>query len=165
MQHRDVLHLIGVTSSDPPVFYYRPVENAYYGFTEPGRGTVWEPWRKIDVQVGARTAAPIVTNGRLHLGWLEYATKAKNRVKEGKSDFIGYDHVTTLKFSTLRLDGRWTAPQRIRLSDIEPFVGDGALPDLIDNSSKVPRYDTIPHPNGARVTRCADSRGTTRSPT
>jgi hypothetical protein len=140
---QDVLHLVGVTSTDPPVFYHRPVRNAHYGVTEPGRGTVWAPWRKIDVQVGGRTLAPVVAEGRLHAFWLEHVTKAKNRVQDGGSKFVGYDHLTTLRFTTLRLDGRWTAPQRIPLSWLGYFVGDGVLQDWL--SSGTPRYDTIVH--------------------
>ncbi|MFL6139751.1 MAG: neuraminidase-like domain-containing protein [Frankiaceae bacterium] len=143
---RDVLHLLGVTSNDPPTYYYRAIENAQYGLSEPGRGTVWAPWRKIDVQIGARVAAPAVESGRLHLLWLEYATKSKNRVVSSESKFVGYDHVTALKLTTLRLDGRWTAPQRISLRNVYPYVGDGIIPDPINDTTLVPRYDVMPHP-------------------
>ena len=41
---RDVLHLFGVTADDPPVFYYRRVEDAHYGAASDERATYWGAW-------------------------------------------------------------------------------------------------------------------------
>ena len=125
----DVLHLFGVSQTDPPTFYYRAVRDAHYGVSEPdpARGTIWEPWRRIDVQVGARTVSPIVIGGRLHLFWVEWSTKPQNQFVNGNSTFVAYQHTIGLKFSVLRLDGTWTAPQKVSLKETTPFVGDGVL--------------------------------------
>lgn len=128
---KDVLHLFGATRTDPPLFYYRTLENAFYGQTAHGGATIWTPWRKIDLQVGARRLAPVVLNGRLTVFWAEYATKSENAVVGGESTFKRYVHTTAVKFASLRLDGRWTAPQRLNLAGTSPFVGDGLVIDNV----------------------------------
>jgi len=164
---RDVLHLFGVTPGDPPTYYYRTIENLYYGEREDNRGIIWTPWQKIDVQIPVRKVAPVVFRGRLCVFWVEITTSPKNRVKDGGSEFIGYHHKMSLKFITLRLDGTWTSPQSISLFGQNPFnLGDGIINDplygpedevLIDiphvgsirvpDSDKIfiPRYDTVKH--------------------
>ncbi|MGN9919479.1 neuraminidase-like domain-containing protein [Micromonospora palomenae] len=127
----DVLHLIGVSSADPAVFYHRAVRNAHYGVSETDRGTVWEPWRKIDVQIGSRHVAPIVVRGRLHLFWNEWTTKPKSRIVEGDSVFSAYLHTMAFKCTTLRLDGSWSAPQRMSLQNVYPFISDGIFEETV----------------------------------
>ncbi len=138
---RDVLHLFGVSSTDPPTYYHRTAENAHYGVTDTGRGTSWTPWRKIDVQIGARRVSPLVVSGRLHLFWVEYATKPKTVVSEGGSRFVGYLHTTIVKYTTLRLDGRWTAPQQVSIYRRYPFsLGGGVITDRL--VSGIPEFAT-----------------------
>ncbi|MBB5874376.1 hypothetical protein F4553_007810 [Allocatelliglobosispora scoriae] len=139
----DVLHLFGVSQTDPPVFYHRMVDNAHYGAVKGGRGTLWHPWRKLDLQIGARKVAPLVAAGRLHVFWTEYATKAQNKVVDGNSTFDRYLHTTNVKFSTLRMDGRWTGPQRISLAGTSPFIGDGIVDDLVALPLRVARYSQV----------------------
>ncbi|HYC32267.1 MAG TPA: neuraminidase-like domain-containing protein, partial [Gemmatimonadales bacterium] len=60
---RDVLHLIGATADDPPVFYYRRVENAEAGVSVEARATRWGAWERLDVQIPVRRAAPLIHQG------------------------------------------------------------------------------------------------------
>ncbi|MDI3243122.1 neuraminidase-like domain-containing protein [Arthrobacter sp. AL08] len=125
----DVLHLFGVTPGDPATFYYRRVENAAPQGRKSG-GTVWGPWQKVDVAIPVREVSPVVHNGRLHLLWAEITTSPVNEVADAGSRFAGYNHKLIIKFTTLRLDGRWTAPQRVRLYGTDPFgESDGVIED------------------------------------
>ena len=144
----DFLHLFGVTVGDPIVYYYRVVENAYWSEKEPEtHGIVWHPWQKIDVQIPLRKVSPIVFNGRLYAFWVEIVTTPKNEVVEGSSEFLGYGHKMSLKFSTLRPDGSWSSPQNITLSSKcgYPFYGEGVIYDMLDCITGIPEYDTSIH--------------------
>ncbi|MFE9018147.1 neuraminidase-like domain-containing protein [Streptomyces sp. NPDC007808] len=128
---KDVLHLLGVTPGDPPNYYYRAVDNAHHG-VRPNTvtGTVWGPWQPIDVQIPVRTVAPVVHAGRLYVFWVEITTTSQNQIIEGTSVFSGYAHRTVLKFTSLRLDGGWTSPQRVSLYGTPPFgESDGVVDD------------------------------------
>src|SRR5262249_37594013 len=87
------------------------------------------PWRKIDVQIPVRNVAPIVYLNRLFVFWTEIVTTPKNEVKNASSEFVGYKHKITLKYTTLRLDGTWTPPQTLPLSGTPFFVGEGIIDD------------------------------------
>ncbi|MGE5829419.1 MAG: neuraminidase-like domain-containing protein, partial [Micromonosporaceae bacterium] len=132
----DVLHLFGVTPGDPPVFYYRTIDNAIYGETEPDRGTVYRPWQKIEVQIPVRRVAPVVHLGRLFVFWTELVTTPKNEVKDAGSQFVGYRHRLTLKYTTLRLDGRWSPPQAVSLSGTAFPTGEGVVEDPLAEQSE-----------------------------
>ena len=123
---RDVLHLFGVTSDDPPVFYYRRVEDAHYGAVSDERATHWGAWQKLNIQVPVRKVAPVIHNGQLYVFWTRYVTKVQNKVTGGESKFIGYQHKVYVEFSRRKLDGSWTTPQKLRL-DESPF-GPGSFP-------------------------------------
>lgn len=126
----DTLHLFGATADEPPIYYHRQAENSIRSVREQGCGMVWSPWRKIDLNIPVRQIAALVFNNRLHVFWLEVSTTHNNAVSNGASNFIGYTHKLALKFSALRLDGRWTAPQRISLKGPHPFeAGDGQVDD------------------------------------
>lgn len=131
----DVLHLFGVSTTDPPVFYYRTCENLRASASDPARVAVWTPWRKIDVQISGRRISPIVYRGRLHVFWCDYKTRPINEVTGGTSRFVGYRHNMSIRFTTLRPDGAWTPPQPI---NIPPFSergspAPGAINDLLFN--------------------------------
>jgi hypothetical protein len=93
-----------------------------------------------------------VHRGRLYVFWIEVATRPVNQIKGGESTFAAYHHKMTLKFTTLRQDGAWDAPQRVSLFT-SPFtadaansiVGDGVVYDAV-NANQVPTFD----PSGAR---------------
>jgi Tc toxin complex TcA C-terminal TcB-binding domain/Neuraminidase-like domain/Salmonella virulence plasmid 28.1kDa A protein len=167
----DVLHLFGVTADDPPVYWYRTVENLTEGARPDGngQGAVWSPWRKLDVQISGRTVAPVVHRGRLHLFWVESVTSPTSAVDGGDARFSGYRHKLTLKLTTLRGDGTWTAPQSVAWPATDPapppdpdrrapesagfpFRGDaGVVPDPLEDPGEqgdlalTPRYAVEPH--------------------
>jgi hypothetical protein len=64
----------------------------------------------------------------------------------GTSTFVGYHHKYVVKFTTLRLDGRWTAPQRVRLYGLYPFLeSDGVVDDpLADEKEWDELYPRLP---------------------
>jgi Tc toxin complex TcA C-terminal TcB-binding domain/Neuraminidase-like domain/Salmonella virulence plasmid 28.1kDa A protein len=132
----DVLHLFGVTPSDPPVYYHRTIINARYGETEPDRSVAPGPWQRIDVQIPMRKVAPVVHLGRLFVFWTEVVTTPKNKVSDGGSQFVGYKHRMTLKYTTLRLDGRWSPPQPITLSGGVFPTGEGIVDDPLSEQAE-----------------------------
>ena len=137
---RDVLHLFGVTPSEPPVWYYRTVESAYHAEVLPGRGMVWSPWRKVELGIPVRRVSPVVYHGRLHVFWTTYATQPKTDVIAGEAKFKGYNHKMAIRFTTLRLDGTWSAPQDLSL-DVRAGTfaqGAGVIYDL-NSTANVPR--------------------------
>jgi hypothetical protein len=137
---RDVLHLVGATPSDPPIFYYRRIENATFGETRADRAVNYLPWAKIDVQITSRVASPVVHLGRLFVFWTEFVTKPTNEVSGGASKFIGYRHKMILRYTTLSLDGSWSPPQTLALNDPSVFnLGDGTVADPLD-ASGLPYY-------------------------
>jgi hypothetical protein len=111
----DVLHLFGCTADDPPKYYYRTCQNLISGKRRVNTGPIWSPWRKVTVQITGRRVAPVMHFGRLHVFWNDIKTRSRNQVNNGASDFVGYKHQMTLKYTTLRADGAWTAPQQLRL--------------------------------------------------
>jgi hypothetical protein len=137
---RDVLHLFGVTPSDPPAYYYRRVENARFGESDP----VWGPWLPIDVKIPTRRVAPIVWNGRLYVFWIEIVSSPQNALAGGNSSFIGYTHKLSLWYSVLRLDGRWTPPQKVSLYGPHPFADGATIDDPLAEPADLPKlWDVV----------------------
>ena len=118
----DTLHLFGATEADPPIYYYRAVKNLSFSyFPPPDKDRLpfdWGCWQKIDVQIPVRKVAPIVFNGTLYLLWTEITTQSQSTFTDGNSQFTGYRHKISLKFSSLRLNGSWTAPQAVDLGGL-----------------------------------------------
>jgi hypothetical protein len=170
----DVLHLFGVTADEPPQYYYRKVENVYYSEKRDDRGVVWNPWQKISVQIPVRKVAPITYNGRLYVFWVRITTLTSSVFDNNRSVFTGYTHKFSIEFTTLKLDGSWTPPQKLNLKNCYPFDGNGVvhdplvdeyeigelrarLPEMLRNSPffeifelfepslRTPRYDTDVH--------------------
>ncbi|GAA5225380.1 Tc toxin subunit A-related protein [Membranihabitans marinus] len=125
----DVLHLFGVTADEPPMYYYRTVENLYYSEKRDDRGLVWEPWQKINVQIPVRKVAPITYNGRLHVFWTRITSLANTVFDNNRSIFTGYSHKVSIEFTTLKLDGTWTPPQKLNLKECYPYEGNGVIQD------------------------------------
>ncbi len=152
-QPRDVLHLFGVSNTDPPTFYYRTADNLTASGRDPTVVAVWTPWRKLTVQITGRRVSPVVFDGRLHVFWTDYKTRSRTTVVDGGSEFDGYQHTMRLRFTTLRLDGTWTPPQDITLPGRDPkteefALGRGIIHDwLIDHPAR-PRLGPrtgVPH--------------------
>lgn len=144
----DVLHLFGVTADEPPQFYYRTIENLILSESDPTRGVVYGPWRKVEVQIPARRVAPVVFRGTLYLFWVEIASRPKTDFEGGESKFRGYHHNFAFKYTARRLDGTWTAPQSLDLSahtDYPFNAGPGVLFESLYDSGTRPYYDTETH--------------------
>ena len=140
----DVLHLFGVTADEPPMYYYRKVENIYYAEKNDNRGVVWNPWEKINVQIPVRKVAPITYNGRLHVFWVRVTTLANTVFDSNRSIFTGYSHKYSIEFTTLKLDGTWTPPQKLNLKDCYPFQGNGVIHDpLAENSERAKFFEAL----------------------
>ena len=143
---RDLLHVIGVTPADPPRFYHRIVEGSRLAERVWGRSVVYQPWRAIDVNIPVRQVAPVVHDGRLHLFWTEITSAPQNELTNAGSRFVGYRHKYTVKSTSLQLDGRWTAPQRIDLSHTtgyaEPpfYATDGVLDDPLIEPTELEQF-------------------------
>lgn len=133
----DVLHLFGVTADEPPIYYYRRVENLYYSEKRDDRGVIWEPWQKISVQIPVRVVSPVVYNGRLYVFWTRITTLANTVFDNNQSVFTGYGHKVSIEFTTLKLDGTWTPPQKLNLKNCYPFEGNGVVQDPLADEYEI----------------------------
>jgi hypothetical protein len=122
----NVLHLFGVTATDPPVYYYRTCENLFGPNLDGTQAPIWRPWRKISVQINGRKVSPVVVNGRLQVFWTTITTRSQNQVSNGSSQFSGYLHTMKLYVTSLRPDQTWSAPQQIELSTDYPWFAPAA---------------------------------------
>lgn len=117
--YRDVdgrtLHLFGVTQDDAPVYYYRAIDESRSTAAHPA--PLYSAWHRIDLAIPVRKVSPFLFEGRLYLFWIENATRPFNAFIGGSSQFNGYRHTVRLRYSTLRLDGTWAAPQLVRFAE------------------------------------------------
>jgi hypothetical protein len=130
----DVLHLFGATSSEPALFYYRTIAGLEKATKT--SSVQFEPWRKVDLQMSSLTCSAVVYRGTLYVFWVEITTQPRTSLENGSSTFTGYRHKLTVKFSSLRLDGRWSAPQRLR------FLQDGKESPSIEVSDPLVASET-----------------------
>jgi hypothetical protein len=126
------LHLFGATQDDAPVFFHRSM-------TE--RGTTAEPlpplfsgWRKLPLQIPARRVSPVVFEGRLYLFWVETATRPVNTFTTGTAKFGGYRHTVRIRYSMLRLDGEWSAPQLVHMAQADGLADARIVEDPLDET-------------------------------
>src|SRR4051812_39672859 len=76
----------------------------------------------MKIQIPARDVSPAVIYGRPHVFWLESATKPVNTLVGGNSTFAGYDHRIQPRFTALKPDGSWAAPQPLTLLEAPGIV-------------------------------------------
>jgi hypothetical protein len=133
----DVLHLFGATAADPPIYYYRTCENLIASGRDVNIAAVWSPWQKVNVQITARKVSPVVHQGRLHVFWTDIKTRSNNKVQNGSSEFTGYQHKMSLRFTTLQTNATWNAPQEVQLPnnlDSDHFgPGRGQILDVLSD--------------------------------
>lgn len=149
---RDILHLIGVTHSDPPIYYYRTIENSHFSGMVPERRIRYSPWRTISIQIPVRRVSPIVYQGKLFIFWAEILSLPKNEIQNGSSTFKGYCHKISVRYSFLRLDDTWSAPQTLvldsELKNVTVIVDDSliitipAVGSTSTTRTQVPIYET-----------------------
>ena len=132
--YRDVagktLHLFGVTQDDAPVYYYRSIDESKVTTAHPA--PLYSAWHKIDVPIPVRKVSPFLFEGRLYLFWIENATRPINVFIGGSSKFAGYRHTVRVRYSTLRLDGTWAAPQLIRFAEKNGVADARIVEDPLD---------------------------------
>jgi Tc toxin complex TcA C-terminal TcB-binding domain/Neuraminidase-like domain/Salmonella virulence plasmid 28.1kDa A protein len=95
-------YFFGCTHQDPPVYYWRCWD-----------GTIWSPWRKIDLAINARTVSAAFRRGRLYLFWVETKHKDKTSFKDGNSQLEYYEVTISLQYSSLQPNGKWLPPQTL----------------------------------------------------
>ncbi len=76
--------------------------------------------------------------------WTDIKTQPKNQLANGASTFMGYKHQMSLKFTTLRPDGTWTAPQAVALPvDTHFGPSSGQITDPLSGvTAGVAQYDS-----------------------
>ncbi|MEZ4400859.1 MAG: neuraminidase-like domain-containing protein [Kofleriaceae bacterium] len=149
----DVLHLIGVTPSDPATFYYRSVSDLQSILTNPTKSVVWGNWQKLDLSIPSRFVSPVVYEGRLHLLWTTMRTSpAQSLLAGGVLKFSGYKHTLGIEMSTLQPNGAWSGSQTLEISSSN-HERDGFVPDVgmvfdevSDDAVRLPRLQsqTVP---------------------
>ena len=77
---------------------------------------------------------------------MEISTSSHEKVEDGESKFIGYKHKTSLKYISLRLDGRWTTPQEVDMAGTSLVNEGGMVYDPLiskgQGSSRSPWFST-----------------------
>jgi hypothetical protein len=127
----DIIYLFAATGGDVPTHYWREIRNLARSREDPLVSPEYGPWEKVDVRIPARHVTPVTYEGRLHVFWNEISTTSQSAVDEGKSRFIGYSHRYSLQFTSLRLDGQWTPPERVSLNGSAPvfWESDSSIDD------------------------------------
>lgn len=145
---RDTLHLFGVTASDPPAHYYRAIDDLDHESS-----TRFGHWQKLDVAIPSRSVSPVVADGRLYVFWMETTTRPLQEFKDGQSAFRGYRHTVRVRYTNLRLDGRWSAAEVLRVRRGSEVHDSRTIDDLFPQGTLVLpwlpqefKYPLPPHP-------------------
>lgn len=68
----------------------------------------------MNVQIPVRDISPrVIHNGRLLIFWVQITTTPANKVENGESRFVGYQHRFSFQYSEKRANGTWTPPQKL----------------------------------------------------
>ncbi len=113
----DVLHLVGVTESDPPVHYLRQVNNMARSERDLAKPLQFMPWEKLGTPIPVKWVSPVVFQRKLMLFWTEITTVPSNREIDEKNYFTGYEHKFKVKWIERKNEGSWTSPQRVDFLD------------------------------------------------
>jgi hypothetical protein len=113
----DVLHLVGVTESDPPVHYLRQVNNMARSERDLAKPLQFMPWEKMNAQIPVKWVSPVIFQRKLMLFWTEITTTPSNREFDEKNYFDGYEHDFKVKWIERKSDASWSAPQRLYFLD------------------------------------------------
>jgi hypothetical protein len=129
---KDVLHLVGVTSDDPPVHYLRRISNVSLSLTNAKKYPIqFSAWEQLETQIPAKWVTPIVHQRRLMLWWNEVTTTPTSRKIDGDGYFDGYRHLLRFKAITRRPDGSWTPPQVAHFTGDAGNQGPGVITDQL----------------------------------
>jgi len=127
----DRLHLFGATADDPPIYYYRTIDNVR--FSHVGKRKSFTPWQKMSVQIPVRDISPVKVDGRLLVVWVQITTTPANKVEKGESRFVGYQHRFTIYYSEKRGNDTWSPPQKLTV-----FNKDGLPFERLDDPLEEP---------------------------
>jgi hypothetical protein len=139
----DVLHLVGLTRTSPPVHYYRTVSSMITSTANETDRESWTSWRKLPFSIPVRPVSPVVYKEQLHLFWVEIVTRPGSKLIAGGMEFDGYSHTLALKYVSMRLDGSWTSPQKITLPTTVDGLEAATVTEAID-SNGTPVWATSP---------------------
>ncbi len=140
----DVLHLFGVTPSDPPRYFYRTVSNVHKAEEDSTRFRIsYGAWRRLDLKIPVRQVSPVLYKGTLYVFWVETTTRPQSEMSGGSSRFTGYEHRMIVRFSSLRPDGSWAAPQGIKLLDSAFADGDGIVRDPLADPAELSAFRSL----------------------
>lgn len=114
---KDVLHLVGVTESDPPIHYLRAINNYKASRTGNGRPLQYGPWKKLEAQIPVKWVSPVVYQRKLMLFWTEITTVSTTRKIDNQRYFNGYEHKFKIKYIEQKPDGSWSAAQQLDFLD------------------------------------------------
>lgn len=128
------LHLFGVTQDDAPVYYYRSIDESRVTRETPA--PVSSPWHKVPLSIPVRKVSPFLFQQRLYVFWVETSTRSMGSFAGGGSYFSGYRHSMRIRYSTLRLDGTWAAPQLVRFQDRGGISDARIVEDPVDTAEK-----------------------------
>jgi hypothetical protein len=128
------LHLFGVTQDDAPIYYYRSIDESRV--TKQTPVPVCSPWHKVPLSIPVRKVSPFLFEQRLYVFWVETSTRSISSFTGGSSSFTGYRHSVRVRYSTLRLDGTWAAPQLVRFQDRGGISDVRIVEDPVDVSEK-----------------------------
>ena len=114
----DTLHIFGLTSSEPPVYYYRTIKNIYKREKKWREfGVRYNTWKKINIQIPVKKISPIVYKGKLYLFWVEITTRPRPESEWRSTEEAEYIHTFQTKYSCLQLDSTWTPPQPVLIRE------------------------------------------------
>lgn len=145
------LILFGQTKTDPRVYYYRTA--TFVGGE--AESAVWDPWKKVGIQINADRVFPVFAFGRIFVFWasIEEETKASEDStvtsvdNEDDTTTVSSDAETTytlkVSFSFYNLNEEWVSEQLLEanISSSNPISN----PKLfVENSEKI---DGNPHEN------------------
>jgi hypothetical protein len=117
-RRRMAVFMIGVTRTDPRIYYYRVGDLG----SEPGALLDWEPWRKVGITIDADRVQPVYAFNRLFIFWIE--TRPYNEASFSTSGDHSYSSQSdavrrvrlTLKYSFYNFNKEWVAPQAVLLN-------------------------------------------------
>jgi hypothetical protein len=127
------IYLFGKTNKQPVEYYYR-----YLEFLNNG-GVFWSNWEKVNIAIPADDISAIRHNGKLHIFWTNYQRKDISSIKSGNSNIAMHTYDVFLNYSYLKVDKKWSAPQRIEMgyrtnSPFDPFLRIARYNDEVSNS-------------------------------
>jgi hypothetical protein len=128
------IFIFGRTNKQPKEFYMRSLE-----FLDSG-GVIWSNWEKMNVSIPSDDISAIRHNGKLHIFWTSFQRKDISSINSGNSEINQHTYDVFLNYSYKKVDGKWSAPQRVEMdyrknSPFDPFLRIDKYENLINNAN------------------------------